>query len=368
MDKLILDQNYSNALICAMYESKKLDYEPMDGTDNLLKDILKKYRRTAVKKKALTCALLYDGVELCSPCVQPKNELILATHNFQLDAFDLERCRYAIDIRDASLTNVSNFRDILSQDDDNFREYKQLKNKHRRLFKEMSHCFYDAACLLMLGDIEKAFHQIPSFLKMGLSDEEAIVRFVVELSEGNLSPLSASLLVYMMWVDEMTYMMKLSTDQEIPFITNNVDFSKVWGTNRNTVKDTLEVYDRCIVLMKQELPYIPQVKTFDDVLRLREKKELIRFKKVLNQWISLMSENEVDLANKMQADIIKANKELKRYCEYENRAETFFLWFSLATSFIPMIPGAVWWGVEQGVKKAIDYKIQQNSWIGLGNP
>ena len=109
--------------------------------------------------------------------------------------------------------------------------------------------------------------------------------------------------------------------------------------------------------MKEELPYIPELKTFDDVLKIREKKEFIRFKKVINEWVSLMSNNEIDIASKMRADIVKANKELKRYCEFSNKVTNFFFWFPLASSFIPSVPGIVWWGIENTIKKVINHQL-----------
>lgn len=369
MSKLILDKNYSNALICAMYESKKIIYEPQNEADyNMFNNVVKENKRKRIKKKALIYALLYDDLELISPCIEPKNEIIVATHHPKIDNFTFDDFINAMDIRDLSLKSVSKFRDLLSQEDEWYNDFKRLRNKYRKLSKNIDCCFYNAACLFMVGKIEEAFLQIPSFFKNDLSNEEAIIRFAYELQNGGLSPLSATLFIYMMWINDISFMMKLSTKNKTPFVSNQINLSQEWNKKTSEVKDMIDVYERCIVLMKEELPYVPQVNTFDDVLKMREKKELIRFKEVLNNWISLMSNNEVDLASKMQSDIIKANRDLKRYCGYKNKASTFFFYFSLFTSFIPVVPGAVWWGIEQATNMMIDYNINKNSWIGIGNP
>lgn len=367
MNRLILDKNYSDALVCAMYESKKITYEPADEADTqIFKSLLERNRRKKIKKTALIYALLYDSLELISPFVEVNNHLISASHYPNMDTFDIENFVNAIEIKDISLTSVSNYRDLLSRDDKTFEKFRELKNKHRKLFKSLSNCYYNAACLLMIGDVERAFQQIPDYFKAGLSNDEAIMCFAKELSEGQLSPLSATLVIYMHWIQDMSFMMKLSTAEETPFVTNRIDFSKLWNTKQSGTKDLLDIYEHCIVLMKQELPYIPQVNTYDDVLRIREKKELVRFKEVLNEWVTLMAKSEVDLASRMKDDIIRANRELRRYCEYRDKLSTFFFWFPLITSFIPIIPGALWWGIEQTAKSFINHKIDKYNWVGIG--
>ena len=371
MNRLILDKNHSDALICAMYEAKKIIYEPSSKLDEtMFNNALKEYKRKGIKKKTLIYALLYDQLELVDPCIEVKNEIIYTSHRPVLNDFDAECFKNATDIMDISLTSISKYRDLLSQEEEWFSLYKQVQNKNRKLFNYVNQCFYKAACLFMIGEIDSAFLQIPDFLKEGLSQEEIINLFRQELENIELSPFSATLFMYMFWINEITYMMKLSSKKEMPFVTNQINLSRIWSAKKNCsdAKDILDVYERCIVIMKQELQYIPQVNTFDDVLRIREKKEFIRFKEVINKWVSLMSNNEVDLASRMQADIVKANKELKRYCEYKDKATSFFFWFPIVSSFIPIVPGVVWWGIENAVKKAIDHQICKYNWVGIGNP
>lgn len=128
--------------------------------------------------------LLYDSFELLLPFVAVKDHIISSSYYPSQDTFDYEDFTNAIGIKDISLTSVLNYRDMLSKDNEDFEIFKQIKNKNRKLFRTLSECFYNAACLLMIGDVERAFQQIPDFLKNGMSNDEAIFVFYRNWKQG----------------------------------------------------------------------------------------------------------------------------------------------------------------------------------------
>lgn len=71
------------------------------------------------------------------------------------------------------------------------------------------------------------------------------------------------------------------------------------------------VYYTIKINFKDEILILPQPHNLDDVLRMRESRELARFRKIMSEWLKVANEGNEVLMKKIQKDIGKANKELK---------------------------------------------------------
>jgi hypothetical protein len=81
----------------------------------------------------------------------------------------------------------------------------------------------------------------------------------------------------------------------------------------------------------------PYPESLTDVLKIRERKELIRFRKVLSEWLIALQSGDEYVERKMRIDILKANKELKnldKWKEYKSSPINF--WMNTIGGHIPI--------------------------------
>ena len=90
--------------------------------------------------------------------------------------------------------------------------------------------------------------------------------------------------------------------------------------------------------LKNEMNILPAPQSINDVLRFREKEEIIRFREVLKQWLNSVHEGNQKLELKMRRDIGKANKELKRISKWKEFDKSQFnFWMNAAGGHIPIM-------------------------------
>ncbi|MEB9942239.1 hypothetical protein P4K75_29205, partial [Bacillus cereus] len=155
-------------------------------------------------------------------------------------------------------------------------------------------------------------------------------------------------------------LMKMSEEFKVPFISKRVSC-----TSNETEGDNMhEVYKLCLVQMKDEIQYIPRIESIDDLLRLREKKEIKRFREVLIEWKNLMNNGDIKLAEKIRSDILKANKEISKLDKWE-KVDNWFYYLAVPTMFIPIISNVVTVGGAYS-RYHIESKQKKYGWIGIG--
>jgi hypothetical protein len=115
--------------------------------------------------------------------------------------------------------------------------------------------------------------------------------------------------------------------------------------------------------MNEQLGYAPVVNTIEDVLRLRNDKRIVRFRKLLEEWCAVLPSGDAALIKKIKADIEKANREFRRLPKWK-MADKWLFWAQLPTALIPVVSTivtVVTFGVQLKVQQA-----ERNSWIGIG--
>jgi len=91
-------------------------------------------------------------------------------------------------------------------------------------------------------------------------------------------------------------------------------------------------------LLKNEIAILPYPKNLNEVMKMREKKEIITFREVMSNWIETLHKGEQYLEPKLRKDIAKANKELKKlenWREYQFSPINF--WINSIGGHIPIL-------------------------------
>jgi len=72
-----------------------------------------------------------------------------------------------------------------------------------------------------------------------------------------------------------------------------------------------DIYYTVKINFHEDIVVLPDPNNLDDILRMRENKDLIRFRKVMSNWMDAANEGNEAMMKRIQKDIGKANKELK---------------------------------------------------------
>jgi hypothetical protein len=161
-------------------------------------------------------------------------------------------------------------------------------------------------------------------------------------------------------IESIISLMKISNEFKVPFISKRITGFE----NELEIDKTYEVYKTCIIEMKNEVQYIPQIDSIDDLLRVREKSEIKRFREVLNEWTSLMSDQEFNLAEKIRKDIFKANKEIANLDKWR-KVDKLIYYLSIPTMLIPYLSNIITIGGAY-TRYHIEGKEKRYGWIGIG--
>ncbi len=97
---------------------------------------------------------------------------------------------------------------------------------------------------------------------------------------------------------------------------------------RNTENLINEVYYLVQTQLSDEIRFLPSPRSIDEALELRNKKEMLRFREVLSEWLITLQNNNSQIEAKVRKDLKTANyslKTIKRWREYESSPFNFWL-------------------------------------------
>ena len=146
-----------------------------------------------------------------------------------------------------------------------------------------------------------------------------------------------------------------------PFLSHHL--FRIVGSASDDPTDRLRAYDLCQITMTEELGYAPVINGFDDVLRLRHDRRIVRFRRLLEEWCTRLPEGDVVLLKTIKADIQKANKEL-RHLDRWRTVDRWLFWAQLPTVLIPVV-STIATVLSFGVHLKLE-NSEKNSWIGIG--
>lgn len=357
---IILDRHFSNALIKSAYKN---GYVKFEENNELERDSLNGFKSNReyrlLEKKCLELTLLYEKVYLNDPY-----ELAV------LDKLKSEgivgQSRYLEDVE-----NTVDYSDIQLGEDikpllmnylvKHFQKRMPLLKSKRGLAKKYVDGLYDFINLWRAGLHEEAvnYTHLPLNTFLQTSDPVDCIYSLLE-SEESYHGFVVDMLDMEFELSSIISLMKMSEDFKAPFVSKRIPCTSE-GTEVDNMHKAFKV---CLVQMKDEIQYIPKIESIDDLLRLREKKEIKRFREVLIEWKSLMNNGDIELAEKIRSDIVKANKEISKLDKWE-KIDNWFYYLAVPTMFIPIVSNLVTVGSTYS-RYHIEGKQKKHGWIGIG--
>jgi len=161
-----------------------------------------------------------------------------------------------------------------------------------------------------------------------------------------------------------------SSNQTIPIKLSlklkNTNLKKLQYNPRDDLSEKYRIYQ---ILLK-EIQYMPRITCLEDVLRLREDKRITQFRDVVQYWTSLLKSADLNLEEKIRAEILKTNKELKKLGDY-NKISGWATYISLPFIAIDLMTGfpigSMLTAISGFYTFKTDYWKKQNEWILFGS-
>ena len=119
-------------------------------------------------------------------------------------------------------------------------------------------------------------------------------------------------------------------------------------------------------MLNDEIKILPNPKTLKDVMEIRESKEIIRFREVVNEWITVIKTGDAMIEPKIRSDIAKANrdlKNLKKWIEFKNSPIAF--WITAIGGHIPIFSNVLTFITTFGDKGYTKWIKHKSNWAML---
>ena len=116
--------------------------------------------------------------------------------------------------------------------------------------------------------------------------------------------------------------------------------------------------------IRQSYTATEQVDSIDDLLRLREKREITTFREVLDNWKEAILNREKNVEKRIRSDIAKANAQLKKLEKWRS-VDRWLYYVTLPTAFVPYVSGAV--SIASfALRTHIEKAERLHSWVCIG--
>ena len=186
-----------------------------------------------------------------------------------------------------------------------------------------------------------------------LVQELGIRPFIIGLSLAEIVRTSCSL----------TMLDSLSSFLQIPYVTSLIDKPVYEYQNIFEPEDISEVYEICCFQMERELKYSPRVETVDDMLKLREDKRIIAFRKAIIQWASMLNEGNKNIQREIKKELIARNADLQKLNKWR-KVDKWLFFTSVPVGLLPVI-STLHSLISFGLRIHIENKEKEN-WLALG--
>lgn len=161
--------------------------------------------------------------------------------------------------------------------------------------------------------------------------------------------------------NNLAYAFQSINENDAVFISNNL--KHLQGNRIDKIVD--DIY----VLVQTSLPddanILPMPTTLEDVWEMRSHPSISAFRKVMSEWNYYIQKNDINAAQKIKKDIIKANHNLKKIGKYKEFSSTPFVRTGLfLASFVPIVSEVL--NVYSYVEPYFsDYFEKENNWTHL---
>jgi hypothetical protein len=362
---VIFDDRYVDGLLsCALREGYLTFRCESESEKSWLDSYVAKIKFSPFKRKSLEMSLLFEKVYLHDPPYMAmldslQKEGIVASWKIVHDSPRL----FSTEIDESVPQTMALVKPLL---------IKRLRSKleHTLRFQEFNRAVQDIKKKRIykrwfIHEYISKMYDIGALVLAGLAKEapgiDIIESRLDDLHEESGYPINPYFILTYAEICEFISLIDMSRELQAPFCTGRVDLRPVL---QKEVDALYSAYKLCLVPLQEEVKYAPVVESVTDLLRLREKKEVIRFREVLNVWKEALLSGETNLANRIRADILKANKEITRL-EKWRQVDRWLYYLALPTAFVPYLSNAITIA-SVGTRRHIERVEKIHGWIGIG--
>ncbi len=362
---IILDRDYSEGFIAAAFSNGYLKFRCKTKDDAELADsFITRIRRSRFKKKSLELALLFKDVHLNDPFQLADfgrlyEEGVISSHRITTP----ERHR-KLNLRDPAIAKLlepvllKGLYTAIKKFDQDFKKSPGFVHRYVRGLLDFM--------ILWESGLPQEAVETPNFIPIRntlIKQGNAVLYidklFDQALKTDKIHPFVAHCVALSLEIESILSLMDFSIEKNLPFATSRIRLYR----GKKELETLQETYTLCALLFKEEVKYAPVVDSIDDLLRLREKPEINRFREVMNMWKMAMLKGEIDIAERMRVDISKANKEIRKLDKWKN-VDKWLYYFTLPTVLVPYVSNLITIG-SIITRTYIERKQRTHGWIAI---
>ncbi len=309
-------------------------------------------------KSILRILVLYDKLDSSSFPLSPDSDLSL---NFLKSNGIIDEINYINGItifdKDESYWNSKDKKLIFAKD---ISKHLILESKRTILSNFLiEYPMYNrpfSSNLVNIYDLEDKYERI-----LKLHQNELMEKYFLEREGIGYSDFINYLLILLSNVEKAIY---FSSKEKMCYINNYI--SERPSSRVLSDKIIEDIYYTVKINFSEEIVVLPDPNNLDDVLRMRENKDLKRFRKVMTGWMDAANEGNETMMKKIQKDIGKANKELKSLKKIAVFKESpLCFWINSIGGHIPYISNVI--TLLNTFEGIYNYTIhKKDDWLLLG--
>jgi hypothetical protein len=365
---IVFDRDYTEGLVAAATSEGYVNFQPKsEGDKESINNYISKIKGCRLKKRSLELALLFQNVYLNDPfelTVLDRLQKEGIVQSWKTIPDDL--ITPSLQSRISTLSEAEFMKPLL---------INHLNNFFRRTIRpEFKSCYglipkyvfylYDFSILWSAGLYEEAVStNLPfnALLKYNGDLVTHIGKQFDDLSQGkSVNNFIADTIAIGFEIESILQLADISKRENVSFVTNRLSTYR----GKSEIEMMQNSYSLCLIPLQEEIQYAPVVDSIQDLLRLRDKPEIKRFREVLDSWKNSLLDGDVNIAEKMRGDIGKANKEIKKLDKWK-KADKWMYYLSLPTILLPCVSNLV--TVGEFITRSHIEKIERSyKWIALG--
>lgn len=363
---IILDGQYVEGFLAAALSDGYVTFRHESEAEKQLVDsYASRIRRSRFKRKSLELALLFHNVYLHDPFELAmlerlhKEGMVNSWKLYPYKDTPLQRGESS-DLSVAAFLKPLLLKHLAQL----FKRMRPSLKKMRGLTQKYIVDLYDFTVLWSAGLHQEAIAGTNFPIMKILEIKEDPVAYIRELFSigsltGTMHGFIADVIAMDFEISSLISLTDMSKEKRIPFATKRIISYK----EKHEVEAAHSAYTLCLLPFQDEVRYAPVVDSVEDLLRLREKEEIDRFREVLNAWGAALLNGEVDLAERIRVDISKANEEIKKLNKWR-QVDRWFYYLALPTAFVPYVSnlvtiGSVW------TRRHIEATERTYGWIAI---
>jgi len=367
LSKLILDRDFSLDLLdCFLNTENVLPLNNGENAEPWIQD--KKYKRkniTKLQQQALEFCLLYDKIILYDGYAEIEivnknlSEFIEIKSYKEKNSFQLDKGSEIQTCFELKPIIFNTFKkNIVNSWDKEFKKRIANDKEMKKFSDKYADGLYDFMAFWRVGKYDEAIQNthLPLNEIFPASSRKNIVKSIINAENKNFA---FDMIASSFELDSNMQLAKFSKDEGLPIASNRANHVQT-----SNAKKLHETYTTFCIQMRDEFCHFPIVNSPDELLRLRERHEVIRVRELLNYWCDLMFDTNVELAEKIRQDIRKANQEL---CKLNNvrKINGIFFYLSFITDAIPIISSIL--GYSSKIVSVYEQQRRDKvSWLLIG--